>query len=138
MPFAASPNIALENYVSNGEVKDWIETQLGSVFKVNHGELDGEARIYRLAGSEGTLGFISPHSDPYCHYCNRMRLTADGRLRMCLLADGEVDLREILRNGATHQDLVTLFEQAIRAKPKGHELENGFYPEARTMSQIGG
>jgi molybdenum cofactor biosynthesis enzyme MoaA len=57
---------------------------------------------------------------------------------MCLLVDGEVDLRDTLRNGATHQDLVTLFDQAIRAKPKGHKLENGFYPEARTMSQIGG
>ena len=104
MPFAGSTDIALENYVSNDEVKDWIEAQLGSLFKVNHGELDGEARIYRLAGSEGTLGFISPHSDPYCHYCNRMRLTADGRLRMCLLVDGEVDLRDTLRKRGTHQN----------------------------------
>jgi cyclic pyranopterin phosphate synthase len=67
-----------------------------------------------------------------------MRLTADGRLRMCLLTDGELNFRETLRNGGSHQDLVALFERAIRAKPVGHALKNGIYPELRTMSQIGG
>lgn len=137
MPFAGPTKIALENYVSNDEVKSWIEAELGTLFEVNQGNLDGEARVYRLAGSKGTIGFISPNSNPYCEYCNRMRLTADGRLRMCLLSDGEVDLKDTLRNG-THQDLVVLFERAIQAKPMGHELKNGTHPEARTMSQIGG
>ena len=67
-----------------------------------------------------------------------MRLTADGRLRMCLLVDGEINFRDTLRNGGTHQDLVALFERAIRVKPVGHALKNGIHPEARTMSQIGG
>ncbi len=136
--FAGATEIALENYVSNDEVKRWLEAELGALFEVNGGQLDGEARIYRLAGSEGTVGFISPNSNPYCEHCNRMRLTADGRLRMCLLADGEVDLRDTLRNRGTPQDLVTLFERAIQAKPLGHELKNGLHPETRTMSQIGG
>ncbi len=138
MPFAGPTDITLNHYISNDDVKAWIEAELGTLFAVNGGQLEGEARLYRLAGSAGTLGFISPNSSPYCDDCNRMRLTADGRLRMCLLSEGEVDLRSTLRNGGTHQDLVTLFEQAIRAKPKGHELKNGLHPTDRTMSQIGG
>jgi cyclic pyranopterin phosphate synthase len=105
---------------------------------VNNGHLDGEARVYRLAGSEGTVGFISPVSNPYCDDCNRMRLTADGRMRMCLLSDKEINFRDTLRNGGTHADLVSLFERAIKGKPVGHQLKNGIHPEARTMSQIGG
>jgi cyclic pyranopterin phosphate synthase len=138
MPFAGSSEIALENFVSSDEIKSWIEAELGPLFEVNNGELDGEARMYRLAGSEGMVGFISPVSNPYCDDCNRMRLTADGRMRMCLLSDQEINFRDTLRNGGTHRDLVALFECAIRAKPVGHQLKNGIHPEARTMSQIGG
>ncbi len=138
MPFAGPTEIQLEHYVSSDEVKSWIEAELGPLFEVNEGKLDGEAHVYRLAGSEGTIGFISPVSDPYCDDCNRMRLTADGRLRMCLLIDGELDFRRTLRNGGTHQDLVALFERAVHNKPVGHALKQGIHPEARTMSQIGG
>lgn len=138
MPFAGPTGIALDNYVSSTEVKGWIETELGPMFPANNGHLDGEARIYRLAGAEGTVGFISPVSNPYCDDCNRMRITADGRLRMCLLSDKEINFRQTLRNGGTHNDLVELFKQAIRAKPVGHQLKSGIYPTARTMSQIGG
>lgn len=138
MPFAGPTEIQLEHYVSSEEAKGWIEKELGPLFELNEGQLDGEARLYRLAGSEGTIGFISPISNPYCDDCNRMRLTADGRLRMCLLAEGEINFRDTLRNGGSHQDLVTLFERAIHAKPVGHELKHGIYPEDRTMSQIGG
>jgi cyclic pyranopterin phosphate synthase len=138
MPFAGPAEIALNNYVSSEEVKSRIEAELGPLFAVNDGQLDGEARMYRLAGSAGMVGFISPVSNPYCDDCNRMRLTADGRIRMCLLSDKEVNFRDSLRNGGTHQDLVAHFERAIRNKPVGHQLKNGVHPEARTMSQIGG
>jgi GTP 3',8-cyclase len=138
MPFAGPTEIQLEHYVSSEEVKGWIERDLGPLFEMNEGQLEGEARVYRLAGSEGTVGFISPISNPYCDDCNRMRLTADGKLRMCLLSDGELDFRDTLRNGGSHQDLVSLFGRAIRLKPVGHELKHGIYPEERTMSQIGG
>ena len=138
MPFGGPTEIQLEHYVSSDEVKGWIEQALGPLFPVNNGHLDGEARMYRLAGAEGAIGFISPVSNPYCDDCNRMRITADGRLRMCLLSDKEINFRRILRNGCTHQELVDLFAQAIRAKPVGHQLKSGIHPEARTMSQIGG
>lgn len=138
MPFAGPTEIQLEHYVPNDEVKGWIEAALGPMFEVNEGKLDGEARVYRLPGSEGTVGFINPVSNPYCDDCNRMRLTADGRMRLCLLKDDEINFKTTLRNGGTHADLVALFEKAIRAKPVGHSLKNGQFPELRTMSQIGG
>lgn len=138
MPFAGPTEIQLEHYVSSDEIKGWIQQELGPLFEVNDGELDGEARVYRLAGAEGTVGFISPVSNPYCDDCNRMRLTADGRMRLCLLSNKEINFRDTLREGGTHQDLVALFKRAVRAKPVGHELKNGVFAENRTMSQIGG
>lgn len=138
MPFGGPTEIQLEHYVSSEEAKSWIEAELGPLFEVNEGNLDGETRVYRLAGAEGTVGFISPVSNPYCDDCNRMRLTADGRMRLCLLSDKEINFRDTLRNGGTQRDLVALFERAIRAKPVGHQLKNGVFAENRTMSQIGG
>lgn len=138
MPFAGPTEIQLEHYVSSEEVKHWIERELGPLFALHEGQLEGEARVYRLAGAKGAIGFISPISNPYCDDCNRLRLTADGRLRMCLLSDKELNFRDTLRNGGSHQALVALFERAVRAKPVGHTLKHGIFPEERTMSQIGG
>lgn len=138
MPFAGPAEIAMNNYVSSAETQQWIEAEFGPLFPINGAALEGEARVYRIVGSLGTVGFISPISNPYCDDCNRMRLTADGRLRMCLLTDGELDFRTTLRGGGSQADLMRLFEQAIRAKPVGHELKRGIHPEHRTMSQIGG
>jgi cyclic pyranopterin phosphate synthase len=138
MPFGGPTEIQLHHYVSSEEVTGWIEKELGPLFPVNNGQLDGEARMYRLAGGEGQIGFISPVSNPYCDDCNRMRVTADGRLRMCLLSEDEINFRRMLRSGGTHADLVELFKQAIRTKPVGHQLKNGQFAENRTMSQIGG
>jgi cyclic pyranopterin phosphate synthase len=67
-----------------------------------------------------------------------MRLTADGRIRLCLLSEKELNFRDILRGGGSHQDLVAFFGRAIAAKPVGHQLRQGIHPENRTMSQIGG
>lgn len=138
MPFANQEGVALNNYVSSDETKQWIENEFGPLLSVNDNQLDGEARLYRVTDSVGTVGFISPVSNPYCDDCNRLRLTADGRMLMCLLSDGEIDFRNILRSGGTQTDLVNLFKRAIQAKPVGHELRHGIHPEARTMSQIGG
>ena len=138
MPFGGPTEIQLEHYVPSDEVKDWIEQELGPLFPLNNGHLDGEARLYRLPGAEGAIGFISPVSNPYCDDCNRMRITADGRLRMCLLSEQEINFRQTLRNGASQAELIELFKRAIQVKPVGHQLKNGQFAENRTMSQIGG
>ena len=138
MPLGEPAEVALNHYVSTRESMNRIETELGPLFPLNQGEIVGEARLYRLAGARGTVGFISPVSNPYCDNCNRMRLTADGRIRLCLLSEQELNFRDTLRGGGSHQDLVALFRRAIAAKPVGHQLRRGIHPENRTMSQIGG
>jgi len=98
---------------------------------------NGPARYYRLAGAKGTIGFISPLSEPaFCTRCNRIRLTSDGRLRPCLLGENEIDLKRALRNGASTEDIKRLILKAISSKPKGHRL--GKDMTKRSMSQIGG
>ncbi|RME47521.1 MAG: GTP 3',8-cyclase MoaA [Caldilineae bacterium] len=138
MPLGAPAGIALQNYMPTEETIRRIEAHLGPLFPLNGGALDGEARLYRIPGAEGTLGFISPVSNPYCGDCNRMRVTADGRIRLCLLSDREINFRDTLRNGGGHAELVALFRQAVTNKPWGHRLEEGIHPQLRTMSQIGG
>jgi len=138
MPLGAPAGIALENYVSSQETIQLIERKFGPIFPLKDGRLDGEARLYRITGAEGTLGFISPVSNPYCGDCNRLRVTSDGKILLCLLSDQEINFRDTLRGGGSHQDLVALFQKAVTHKPWGHKLEQGIHPERRTMSQIGG
>lgn len=138
MPLGEPAEMALNHYVPTSESIEHIQVNLGPLSPLNGGDIVGEARLYRLAGAKGTVGFISPVSDPYCDSCNRMRFTADGRIRLCLLSEKELNFRDILRGGGSHQDLVALFQRAISAKPVGHQLRQGIHPENRTMSQIGG
>ena len=99
---------------------------------------NGPAKYYRLPGARGTIGFISPVTEPFCHSCNRLRLTSDGQLRPCLLADSEVNLKEPLRNGASVDELKQLIQQAVAIKPERHHLAEGIAPKRRPMCQIGG
>lgn len=94
----------------------------------------GPARYYRLEKSQGTIGVISSVSNHFCARCNRMRLTADGRLRPCLFGDEEFDVREALRSG-TDDDVRQILTQAINHKPESHHHRIG---TARMMNQVGG
>jgi cyclic pyranopterin phosphate synthase len=97
----------------------------------------GPARYFQLPEARGTIGFISPVSEHFCQACNRLRLTADGKLRPCLFSDKEIDLREPLRRGATADDIKRLIQEAASCKPEGHRLKAGITCE-RFMAQIGG
>lgn len=99
---------------------------------------NGPARYFHLPHAKGTIGFISPVSEHFCFKCNRLRLTAEGKLRSCLLSDEEIDLREPLRYGASADELKRLIEQATEAKPEGHKLDSGTTARSRSMCQIGG
>jgi cyclic pyranopterin phosphate synthase len=97
------------------------------------------ARVYRFADGQGRIGFINPVSEPFCADCNRVRLTADGRLRTCLFSLGETDLRGPLRAGAGDGELEQIIRDAVwRKELKHHVGEPGFIQPARTMSAIGG
>jgi cyclic pyranopterin phosphate synthase len=128
----------MSQLVTASEMRAYIEPRLGALEQVNGGDLDGEARIFRLPGARGDLGFISSVSAPFCHSCTRARLTADGRLRLCLLREGEVDLLTPLRAGASRGDLRRLILDGLWQKPWGHGLAEGVIPLNREMSEIGG
>ncbi len=97
----------------------------------------GPARYFRFPEATGTIGFISPVTDCFCKECNRLRLTADGKLRPCLFSDEEIDLRSPLRQGANVEDIKLLIQQAASCKPEKHRLLAGVTCE-RFMAQIGG
>jgi GTP 3',8-cyclase len=102
-------------------------------------EPSATARVYRFADGTGEIGFINPVSEPFCADCNRVRLTAEGKLRTCLFSLHETDLREPLRAGASDTELESLIRDAVwRKELKHHVGEPGFRQPPRTMSAIGG
>jgi cyclic pyranopterin phosphate synthase len=102
-------------------------------------EPSATARVYRFADGQGRIGFINPVSEPFCGDCNRIRLTADGRLRTCLFSLNETDLRGPMREGASNGELERIIREAVwRKELKHHVGEPGFIQPARTMSAIGG
>ncbi|HEY2602229.1 MAG TPA: GTP 3',8-cyclase MoaA [Thermoleophilaceae bacterium] len=102
-------------------------------------EPSATARVFRFADGKGEIGFINPVSEPFCSDCNRVRITAEGKLRTCLFSMNETDLREPLREGASDAELEQIIRDAVwRKELKHHVGERGFRQPARTMSAIGG
>jgi cyclic pyranopterin phosphate synthase len=102
-------------------------------------EPSATARVYRFADGRGRIGFINPVSEPFCGDCDRVRLTADGKLRTCLFSLNETDLRTPLRSGASDPEMERIVRDAVwRKELKHHVNEPGFIQPARTMSAIGG
>jgi cyclic pyranopterin phosphate synthase len=102
-------------------------------------EPSATARVYRFADGKGKIGFINPVSEPFCGDCDRIRITAEGKLRTCLFSLHEYDLRGPLRAGASDSELREIIRNAVwRKELKHHVNEPGFVQPERTMSQIGG
>ncbi|EAX47193.1 molybdenum cofactor biosynthesis protein A [Thermosinus carboxydivorans Nor1] len=121
------------------EVKDRLNAAgLGMLEPATGSIGNGPAKYYRLPGAKGLFGFITPITEHFCGACNRMRLTADGKLRPCLLSNRELDLKTLLRAGASEQQLGEVFLRALSEKPAGHNLAAGQPSFRRKMSQIGG
>jgi len=104
------------------------------------GRSDSEtARRYRVDGGTGEVGVIAPVTEPFCGHCNRIRLTADGKIRTCLFSVGEYDLRALLRGGGTDADLAEELARIVLLKEERHHIgEQGFAQPSRSMSCIGG
>jgi GTP 3',8-cyclase len=118
-----------------------IRTQIDAVYPLEPDprEPHATARVYRFRDGKGKIGFINPVSEPFCADCNRIRLTADGRLRTCLFSLHETDLRGPLRAGARDTELEEIIRDAVwRKELKHHVGEPGFIQPKRTMSAIGG
>ena len=141
MPLGQNELWAENGFVSMKEVRERIEAAFGPLEAMGSALPvvgNGPARYYQLANAPGTLGFISPVSEHFCSGCNRLRLTADGRLRPCLLSDSEIDLGGPLRAGIDDAELESLITDAAVHKPTRHHLGEGERPVKREMAQIGG
>ena len=138
MPLGKVASFQQNQVVPAAETRARIEAALGPVTLVPGHNGHDPARPYRLAGAVGQIGFISSVTEPFCQGCNRLRLTADGRLRLCLLRDDEVDLLAPLRAGADFEALRRIMAEAAYRKPWGHRLEENDIAKSREMSQLGG
>lgn len=137
MPLTGVADVAQDGVVKSEELIAVLQAVYGPLEDLGLAPSDS-ARRYRIPGARGKLGFISSVSDPFCATCNRMRLTADGRLHLCLLRDDEVDLRAAIRGGAAQEQIEQIVRHAVALKPWGHGLPDHILPTLRGMSQLGG
>lgn len=135
MPF--NVEMTEPQFISVGDIRQRLES-LGKLEPCSVSAGNGPAKYFRLPDAKGTIGFITPVSEHFCFSCNRLRLTADGKLRPCLLSEDEIDLKQPLRSGASSVELRKLIEKIVAGKPLRHNLAEGQVPQGRSFSQVGG
>jgi GTP 3',8-cyclase len=137
MPLDADQAWRDDDVLTGGEIRALIEEQWPLV--EIPAKPSSTARRFRFADGAGEIGFVNPVSEPFCSSCDRIRLTADGKLRTCLFSRREWDLKEPLRDGASDEELERLLRWAVAHKELKHRInEPGFVRASRSMSQIGG
>jgi GTP 3',8-cyclase len=137
MPLDADRTWSRDRVLENEEVRRLIHAAYPLVEEGR--ERHGTSRRWAFADGQGSIGFISPVSEPFCGDCNRIRVTAEGKLRTCLFSMTETDLLGPLRSGASDDDLEAIIRAAVWEKELKHHVNDvGFVQPARTMSQIGG
>jgi GTP 3',8-cyclase len=137
MPMEGVGMVYEEGLVTSAETRAELEAHFGPLEELPAPPAD-PARLWKIPGAKGTIGFISPMSEPFCETCNRIRLTADGNLRLCLLHGDEVNLRDMVRGGASDADITVAMLGGIWRKPWGHQAHERDVHTVRGMSQIGG
>ena len=139
MPLDADGAWNTEQVLSGAEIRKVLEREIGPLVPLAIEDPSQPATDYAFADGRGQIGFINPVTQPFCHNCNRLRLTAEGRVRNCLFSTVEWDAREILRGGGSDDDLAALVAASIGAKRAGHGIDSEeFVKPARAMYQIGG
>ncbi len=137
MPLDAGHTWTRDRVVSAAEIHDRISARWPLV-PVEH-ERSETARRYRFADGRGEIGLVAPVTQPFCGYCSRIRLTADGKLRTCLFSKEDHDLKFLLHGGASDEEIVNEIRAIVAQKEKGHRInEPDFVPPARSMVFIGG
>jgi cyclic pyranopterin phosphate synthase len=136
MPMGETGREATSRYLDLQTVRRQLEQHYDLIPDLMPG--GGPARYYRLAGTETRIGFITPISQHFCDTCNRVRLTVDGSLYMCLGQEHRYELRPLLRAGATATDLVAHLRQAVTLKPQRHEFREKPGQVVRFMAMTGG
>ncbi len=135
MPVGDMRELTLEHVVPSAEILSRLGAMGALVPDSGPSRGNGPAAYYRFEGASGSIGVITPMTHTYCGSCNRVRLTADGRLRTCLFGDHEVNLRDPLRAGV---DLIPLYRQALAEKPLEHQLLKMQIGGLRALSEVGG
>jgi cyclic pyranopterin phosphate synthase len=139
MPIGANDRWHSDSCVTAGEIRSVIEREVGSLVPYTAAKSAGPSDNYQIAGAQGVIGFISPISKHFCASCRRLRLTADGKIRPCLLSDTEIDVKSPLRGGCDDRELERLLRLALEIKPERHYInEAGGRCSQRAMSKIGG
>lgn len=138
MPFEGVDDVAFDFLVPTAEVMTRIADRWGTLTPDPHADPVDPARPFVFPGAKGSVGFISAMTDAFCADCNRMRLTADGKLRLCLLRDDELDLLAVVRSGADDDAVRLALREAVWRKPWGHGVAHGDVSLNRGMSRIGG
>ncbi|MCL5022020.1 MAG: GTP 3',8-cyclase MoaA [Nitrospirae bacterium] len=137
MPIGARELWSDDRYISSDETRAVVE-KIGALSPVR-ARKNGPAKYFRFAGAPGVVGFISALTHHFCADCNRLRLTADGKLRPCLFSETEIDLKPALRNSRSDAELERLLRLSIDVKPEGHNISRRADLESlKTMSKIGG
>jgi len=138
MPFDSKEGWQKDKCISARELIEMV-SRIEPIEAVGEPSGGGPARRFRFRGAPGELGFISPVSEHFCGTCNRLRLTADGKVRTCLFSDSEIDIKTVLRDGSSDEEVEKVLFTAVAEKPAGHNInENLFKKCSRTMSLIGG
>jgi len=138
MPVHDNVDLQRDTWISSDEVLERLGA-LGDLHPVPNPHGNGPARTFAYDGAPGTVGVISPLAHDYCERCNRVRLSADGRLKLCLFGDHLIDLRTPLRAGGGEAAIVSLLRAAMHVKPERHHLTLGETSSAmRAFSEIGG
>lgn len=135
MPVGGMRELTFEHVVPSDEILDRLAVVASLHADAGPEAGNGPARYFRFSGAAGSVGIITPMSHTFCERCNRVRLTADGRLRTCLFGDHEVGLREPWRAG---EDILPLFRRALAEKPREHALLQMKVGGLRALSQVGG
>ena len=120
MPIGTN-QMEIDSYLLFPEIKQQI-SQLGELIPVEKGMNDGPVERFKFESARGEIGFIHPISRHFCNTCNRLRLTASGQLRPCLMSDVQVDLKTPLRKGCSDDELIEVFLKAVHLKPSGHNM----------------
>lgn len=138
MPIGKDDGWRIDKVVTTQEVIEAIQKRY-QLFPVLQIDRKAPAERYMFAHGKGEIGFISSVSQPFCTDCDRVRLTSDGKFRTCLFSLHETDLRSMVRDGASDDQIATALIAAVRSKEEGHLINRpGFVRPERTMSQIGG
>jgi cyclic pyranopterin phosphate synthase len=139
MPLDAEGNWDNEQVLSGQQIRETLEAALGRLVPLERDDPSQPATDYVFADGVGQIGFINPVTQPFCHSCNRLRLTAEGQIRNCLFSSEEWDVRALLRGSATDGEVEDLVRASVGAKRAGHGINSEeFLRPQRAMFQIGG